>query len=149
MKTVFDPAVRAEVVERMGRIPPDRRPLFGKMSAPQMVCHVSDALRVSLGEIPTRSKGKKVFTNPVVRWLLIHVLPWPKGKTQTAREMLTAQPTDWAADLGTFRALLERMGSRGPGGAWPPHPLFGNLSGKMWGHLTYRHLDHHLGQFGV
>jgi hypothetical protein len=149
MKNIFDPAVRAELVERMGRVPPDRKPLWGKMDAPRMLCHVTDALRVAVGDIPARSKGKKAFANPVVRWLLIYALPWPRGKAQTAPEMLTTKPESWDGDMAAFRTLLERAGAVGPGGSWAEHPLFGNISGKTWGDLAYRHLDHHLRQFGA
>jgi Protein of unknown function (DUF1569) len=148
VKTIFDPAVRAEVVARMERVPPGRAPLFGRMSAPQMLCHVSDQMRAALGELPVRSKGKALFANPVVAWLLIHVVPWPKGKAQTAPEMLTAKPTTWDGDLRSFRELVERVGVQPSGGAWPAHPLFGAISGRAWGRLVYRHLDHHLRQFG-
>ena len=114
-----------------------------------MLCHVSDSLRSALGELPTTSRRKALFTNPAVRWLLIHALPWPKGKVQSSPEMLTAQPTEWAADLAVFRSLLERAGTQDPAGNWPDHPLFGDLSGPAWGVLIHRHLDHHLRQFGV
>lgn len=149
MKTIFDPAARASLARRMERVAPDGRPRWGRMSAPQMLCHVSDALRMAVGDLPVKSKGKMMLANPVVRWLAIYVLPWPKGKTRTAPEMLTAQPTEWAADLATFRALLERAGAKPADGPWPVHPLFGDINGKTWGALSYRHLDHHLTQFGA
>src|SRR5215216_4433763 len=77
-KTIFDPEARASLLARMERVPPDRAPRWGKMNAPRMLCHVSDALRSALGDLPARSKGKKLFTNPLVRWLMIYVVPWPK-----------------------------------------------------------------------
>lgn len=148
-KTVFDPEARASLISRMEGLPADRKPLWGKMNAPRMLCHVSDAVRVALGDITVTSKGKSAFANPLVRFLAIYVLPWPKGKMDTAVEMLTSSPTDRDADLASFRALLDRIGARGPGGSWPAHPLFGRMSGKTWGDLTYRHLDYHLRQFGA
>ena len=32
---------------------------------------------------------------------------------------------------------------------WPPHPMFGEFTKDQWGKLEYKHLDHHLTQFGV
>ena len=32
---------------------------------------------------------------------------------------------------------------------WNPHPLFGKLTHEQWGKMEYKHLDHHLKQFGV
>jgi hypothetical protein len=45
-------------------------------------------------------------------------------------------------------ALVERFGHADPGKVWPVSPVFGALSGKDWGALSYKHLDHHLRQFG-
>lgn len=147
MKTVFDARARGELLERFGRIEPGRRPLWGKMDAPRMVAHLNDALRMGLGELATKPKGNALFRNPVVRWLLINVLPWPKG-TPTAPELLAAPPGGWDADTRAFRELLERVGAADPRGSWPEHPMFGRLSGRGWGELVYRHVDHHLRQFG-
>lgn len=30
-----------------------------------------------------------------------------------------------------------------------PHPFFGKLTSEQWGKGIYKHLDHHLKQFGV
>ncbi len=30
-----------------------------------------------------------------------------------------------------------------------PHPFFGNLNSEEWDTLNWKHLDHHLRQFGV
>ena len=147
MKTVFDARSRGELLERFGRVAPGRRPLWGKMDAPRMVCHLNDALRMGLGELATTPVGNAVLRNPLVSWLLINVLPWPKG-TPTAPELLAAPSATWDADTSAFRALLERVGAADPRGSWPTHPIFGRLTGKRWGELTYRHVDHHLRQFG-
>ncbi|MBL0146112.1 MAG: DUF1569 domain-containing protein [Chitinophagaceae bacterium] len=29
------------------------------------------------------------------------------------------------------------------------HPFFGKFTGDQWGKFMYKHLDHHLQQFGV
>ena len=47
-------------------------------------------------------------------------------------------------------ALLSRFAEGGPQAAGKAtHPSFGNLKGDEWGILVYRHLDHHLQQFGA
>jgi hypothetical protein len=46
--------------------------------------------------------------------------------------------------------LIDRLIERGTDAAGKEtHPFFGKLSGKEWGELTYKHIDHHLQQFGV
>jgi hypothetical protein len=146
-KTVFDAGARGELVRRMESITPDRRPLWGKMGTGQMLAHVNASLAMATGELATQPKNTPL-ANPLLRWLLIYVLPWPKG-TPTAPELLATPPGEWAAELARFRDLLEQVGTQSPDGAWPRHPAFGKMKGKHWGALIHRHLEHHLRQFAA
>jgi len=146
-QTVFDPAVRRELRERMEKVREDTRPLWGKMNAPQMLAHLNAALEMGLGDLKTAPKPSPL-ANPLARWLVIYKLKWPQG-TPTAPELLAAPPGAWEAELARFRDLLERTGACSPDGEWPRHPAFGVMKGKHWGVLTFRHADHHLRQFGA
>ncbi|HYH78176.1 MAG TPA: DUF1569 domain-containing protein [Longimicrobium sp.] len=147
VRTVFDPAAREELIGRMERVRPDVPPQWGKMNAGQMLAHVNASLAMGLGELKTAPKRTPI-ANPLARWLLIYKLKWPQG-TPTAPELLATPPAEWDADLARFRDLMARMGSRPASAEWPRHPAFGAMTGKQWGDLTYKHLDHHLRQFGV
>jgi hypothetical protein len=118
------------------------------MTAPEMVAHLIAALRAALGDLPI-GPPRGPWSRPPLNWLVIYVLPWPKGKTQSPPELLNARPTTWAADGQTLRSLLLQCGERGPRGAWPLSAAFGRLSGRAWGVMMRKHLDHHLRQFGV
>src|SRR5687768_18257394 len=118
------------------------------MSASRMICHLSDSVRVSTGEIPAEFKNGPL-ANAVVRWLLAYVVPFPKGKAETAPEMLVTQPADWRTDLLTAQKLLRAAAQRGANVTWARHPAFGDVSGKLYGVFIYKHFDHHLRQFGV
>jgi len=48
MPSLFDPKTRDAILDRIGRLAPDRKPLWGRFTAPEMVCHVSCDLRQSL-----------------------------------------------------------------------------------------------------
>ena len=146
-KTLGDRATREELVRRMESIDPTRGGLWGKMNAGQMLAHVNASLAMATGELPTKPK-KSPLANPLGRWLIIYTMPWPKG-APTAPELLATPPAEWPADLARYRGLLEQAGTKPVDGDWPPHPAFGKLSGKDWGVLGYRHIDHHLRQFGV
>ena len=146
-KSLFDQREREELRRRMESIRPDAPPLWGKMNAGQMLAHVNASLAMALGDLPTKPKRTPI-ANPLARWLLIYKLKWPPG-TPTAPELLGTAPGEWAADLARFGELLERNGSQDPAGEWPRHPAFGRLTGRQWGDLGWKHLDHHLRQFGV
>jgi len=51
MPSLFDPQVRKAVVDRISRLKPDGKPIWGRFTAPEMVCHVSCDLRQGLGEL--------------------------------------------------------------------------------------------------
>jgi hypothetical protein len=115
------------------------------MSPHEMVCHLSDQLRLALGELPARPIPGPLRYSPV-KQLVISVLPWPKG-AKSPPESFTARPTEWERDVSTLRDLLEQFGSRVGQRDWPDHPLFGRMSASLWTRLTCRHFDHHLRQF--
>jgi hypothetical protein len=145
MPTLLDSTDRARILERLRRLQPSSQPQWGKLTAPTMVCHVADALRVGLGDLP----AKRVDTLPsrtLIKWLVVYspVQP-PRGKVQTAPEMLTHAPTNWADDVATLEGLIGRM-AMAPSLA--VHPFFGPLTLEGWCRLMWKHLDHHLRQFG-
>ena len=148
MPSLFDPQVRTAILNRIARLTPERKPLWGRFTAPDMVCHVSCGLLQGLGELDTGPPAGLLSRFPL-NWLMIHVLPWPKGKGQSPPEFLATPPTTWAADVSRLRDLIERFAARGPVAAWPPSRVFGRISGNSWGALQHKHLDYHLGQFGV
>ena len=84
---------------------------------------------------------------PIVKQLVMFYLPWPRG-VSTAPELLSRRPEQWANEIDALRAVIQAFATKSQHGAWPSHPRFGQLSGAEWGRLMYRHLDHHLTQFG-
>ncbi len=150
MPSVFTPEREADLRARVARLSPEARAQFGTLNAPRMLCHLIDAYRNALGENPTPMR-KSVLSNPLVRWLIIHVVPFPKGKAKTAPSFLATQPHDWAADVARWNELLTQIVTRGRDASpqWDVHPAFGVLSTGDWGALIYKHTDHHLRQLGV
>ncbi len=147
MKTLFDGSSRNELLERLRHLAPDKQPLWGRMTAHEMVCHLNVALRQCLGEVDLGKAGGPLSHWPL-NWLAIHVMPWPKG-AKTAPGLLGSKPATWDSDLDTLSGLVEKFGKRDETGPWPPSVVFGRISGRSWGVLEHRHLDHHLRQFGL
>lgn len=63
--------------------------------------------------------------------------------------MLTTAPLAWDRDSAALHALIDRFAEKTPSEDWAAHPAFGPLSGREWDVLSWKHLDHHLRQFGV
>jgi hypothetical protein len=147
MKTIWDPSLRSELLSRFEKLTTDRRPAWGSMTAGQMIAHVADPMKAALGEMTVAMKPG-LFSNPIVRHFIIYWSPWPKG-APTAPEFLHSHPEDLEAGLAALRETLERFVAARKDASRKPHPAFGLLSGRAWGRLMYRHLDHHLRQFKI
>ena len=148
MKTIWETGRQQEIRDRVARLRPDARGVWGKLSAPAMVCHLADSLKMALGDLPVAPKHMPI-RYPPLKQFIIYVAPFPKS-APTAPELLTRSPAAWQADLSELQALVDRLVARGrESSPWPEHPAFGKLSHRAWGVLTYRHMDHHLRQFGA
>jgi hypothetical protein len=145
--TIFDPRVRDSLVQRLLTLTPERRPRWGRMSAPQMVSHLIQACRMACGELPVAPKASPLRSFPL-NWLVVHWLPWPKG-APTAPELAARSAEQWDRDIDDLVTRIRRFSERNPSDRWPEHPAFGALSGASWGVLAYRHIDHHFDQFGI
>lgn len=136
------------MVARIRDLKPDANRLWGRMSAPQMVAHLTDQMHHALGDEPVAARSG-MLRWPPVRFASIYVIPWPKGRIKGPPEAFTTQPTTWEADIEGLELLLERFAARDPESNWPDHALFGHMRGRDWGVFVHKHFDHHLRQFGV
>ena len=150
LDSIYAPGVHQTMKHRLTGLQPDTKARWGRMSAHQAVCHLADALRMVLGERSTVIKGNLLLRTVVRFSALTMPMPWPKG-TDTAPELDQERggtaPTDFSADKDDLATLVDRfVGHSGRNMA--THPIFGNLTRGEWGRWGYRHLDHHLTQFG-
>lgn len=145
---MFESATRDQFRRRLAALRPDAVPRWGRLSAPAMVCHLADTLRLTLGDVSSMPVPSPLRL-PGVKHLVIGLLPWPRGRIVGPAEAFTTLPAQWAGDLSALDELLERFGRSGDRDAWPPHPVFGAMSRPLWDRFTCRHTHHHLTQFGV
>jgi len=151
MSTLAREDRRVEIVRRLRALRADSPRRWGRMSAHQAVCHLSDAFRMALGQRSVApATGRRQRT--AVKWMALYVpLPWPTG-IMTLPELdqtcTGTSPVEFAADLRELEALLEAFVRR-RGHYSPQHPIFGRMSTRDWLRWAYRHTDHHLRQFGV
>ena len=148
---LFRPNVLAEVEGRLTELTSDSTAQWGKMSPHQAVCHLADTFRMVLGD---RSIAMKtgLLTRTAIRFFALTLpLPWPKN-VATAPELDQARdgttPAEFQADVDELKVLMAKFVAPA-GQGMETHPIFGNLTAGEWGRWGYRHLDHHLRQFGV
>lgn len=144
--TLKDAQTRTAMVQRLRQVQPDSQPRWGTLTAPRMLCHIADQMRVGLGQIPSKDRGT-LFMHTLLKWVVLYT-PFqpPPGKVQTSREMLTSVPASWTNDMAACEMLIDEVGA---GRAGAVHPAFGAMNGNEWALIAWKHLDHHFRQFGV
>ena len=146
-RTLWNESDRRDLLERVNKLRPDMHPAWGKMNATQMITHLTDWMRMAIGDLKSAPKNKPM-RYPVIKQLIIYVMPWPKG-VPTAPELLAREASGWDDERSDFIKRLKSFETLKSKTDWPPHPAFGRLSIRTWGVLGYKHTDHHLRQFGV
>lgn len=119
------------------------------MTAPQMICHLNDSFDVGTGA-KYASPASGVFQRALMKWVALRVpLRWPHG-VPTRPELLQGRggtpPSEWEADCA---GLIRRMEDFAAVREFGLHPIFGQMTRTDWLVWGFRHVDHHLRQFGV
>ena len=113
-----------------------------------MLQHLRLSAQMALGQLPVASANKRPFQMFPLKHLLLYVLPFPKG-APTAVELKPNAVVTFDEERALLVSLLEQIGAGPQDATGPAHPLFGPMSWREWGVVTYKHVDHHLKQFGV
>lgn len=152
MKTLARERDRAELRRRLRTLRADSVARWGRMSAPQMVCHVSDAFRMLIDQIPV-TPATGLAQRTVVKWAALYLpMPWPSGISTVPEidQLLSGtKPTAFSTDVAELETLVDRVVAGIGTLDGRLHPIFGPLSENAWLRWGYLHMDHHFRQFGV
>ncbi len=148
MKSIFDKAVYGELLSRIDNLQPTSERKWGVMLPAQMLNHCTHPLAVGLG----REVLKK--PNLIMRILLRNFkkslyndTPW-KRNLPTVRQYKVTSEKDFYEEKKALLELVNDFHNTQNFGQLAAHPAFGHFTLEQWGQLQYKHLDHHLSQFG-
>ena len=151
MKTLARQRDRSELLQRLRHISPQSARRWGRMSAHQMVCHLSDAFEMANGRKAVSSSAS-FLERTVIKWTALYLpVHWPTGvltRPEIDQEIGGTKPAAFAADVAQLEALVEFFAMHAKEATCRPHPIFGKLSESAWLRWGYLHMDHHLRQFG-
>jgi hypothetical protein len=148
MESLFDRSTLNKVTERIERLTPNTNAQWGKMNVAQMLSHCTMAFSVPLSPTPL----PRMFLGRLLGWAIKKELynenPY-KRNLPTAPEFKITTEKDFKASKENLLAAMNSFHQKGKEGIGDQiHPFFGKYTAEQWGMGMYKHLDHHLQQFG-
>jgi hypothetical protein len=150
MRSLFEAGAVEQIKERLARLQPDCQREWGTMTAAQAIAHCAAGMEWAVGErIPPR-----MLLGRIMGWVMKPIVlgnerPMRPG-SPTSRDLVVRDQRDLGTERERLGRLIDRFVVAGPKGCTVhPHSFFGRLTPEEWAELTYKHLDHHLRQFGV
>ena len=147
MQSLLNDAGHAEIIDRLDKLNENSERLWGKMTVGQMCWHCQYPLKLAIKNKENTSKGNW-FIKLFFKKSLYNDKPWRKN-LPTSPQLKAREPKDFQEERNKLRALENEFHSLKDREVWHPHPTFGSFTKEEWGQLEYKHLDHHLTQFGV
>ncbi len=147
MPKIHDPAFRESLKSRVSRLQQDAPRKWGKMSADQMLWHVNRGLENALGRFPMATV-KMPLPGTLMKFVVLNV-PWRKGNTPTAPELVAQGTHDFDAERSRLLRLLDEFAAKPIEGHWGDSAFLGRMKGSEWSRLMGKHVDYHLKQFSA
>ena len=149
MKNLFDKSCSEEITARISKLSLQSQRQWGKMDVSQMLAHCKEAFKVPLSDTPL----KQMFIGRLLGWAFKKSLytekPW-KQNLPTAPQFIVKDSRNFDTEKNELLSLLNKFHNSVPADIEKiTHPMFGKFTGEQWGKAMYKHLDHHLTQFGV
>src|ERR1041385_674558 len=149
MNNLYDPKDNAGILERISKVKPDSKAQWGTMNAAQMMAHIHVAMQSAMGNNNMKRSFMGRFIGPLIKPGVMGSKPLPKS-TPTDVTHIFPNDIDFAESQSKAIAAVKKFIENGPSKATThPHPFFGRLTPGEWAILQWKHLDHHLRQFGV
>jgi len=150
MNNLFEAARVKEVKERVAQLMPNSERVWGKMNPAQALAHCAAGIEVAVGDrMPPRMLLGSIIGRIVKPMALENDEPMRRN-SPTTKGLEVLDERDLGIERERLCRLIDRFAAGGPAGCTThPHSFFGRLTPDEWATLMYKHLDHHLRQFGV
>lgn len=146
VKNLFDPVVKQEIIDRINKLTPQTQRQWGRMDVAQMLAHCQMPLGVATGKHKLKGGFFLKLVGPFFKKKLFDDNPF-KQNLPTDASFKMATPKDFEKEKQELLQIISDFSETTMSGE--PHPFFGKLTNEQWSRGTWKHLDHHLRQFGV
>ena len=149
MPTLFNAADNNEILKRIHHLNSTSQPLWGKMSVSQMLAHCQQPLKVGFGELKLKRTLIGILFGSMAKKKFMGEGGFGKN-LPTDKSFIFKEDKNFEEEKARLVQLIQRFAADGPNGLTDAiHPFFGKMTPDEWSILSWKHLDHHLTQFGV
>ena len=151
MKNLFDATVANQVKTRLRKLEPHSERRWGNMTAAQMLAHCSASMQWAVGElVPEKGALPARLMGRLVKPMVFRNEDPLRKNSPTAKSLIVADERDLDQERDRLSRLIDKFAVGGAAACTTnPHSFFGKMTPEEWAILMYKHLDHHLRQFGV
>jgi hypothetical protein len=150
VKNLFDRGTATEIETRLDRLRPDSAAQWGRMNVAQAMTHCRLSVEMALGDLRPPRKLIGRLLGRIIKPLALGDDKPMRKNSPTVDGIVVGDSRDLEVERRHLREAIDRFVSGGRAGVTTyPHAFFGTLAPDEWGILMYKHLDHHLRQFGV
>ncbi|MDN3582964.1 DUF1569 domain-containing protein [Mucilaginibacter flavus] len=149
LPNIFTAPVANGVIERINTLTPQTQPQWGKMNVAQMLAHCNVSYEMTYEDKhPKPNPFMKLIIKLLVKKVVVSETPY-KRNNPTAPAFLITTEKDFEAEKSRLIAYIQKTQQLGEKALDGRESLsFGPLSITEWNNMYYKHLDHHLTQFG-
>lgn len=149
MRSLFEADAANGILARLNNLQPATKSLWGKMNVSQMLAHCHAPLQVALGEKQLKRRLVGLLFGRIARKSMLKPGDFTKN-LPTDPGFLVKDDRDFDTAKKQLESLIQRFSEADSQSvAAKTHPFFGKMTAEEWGILQWKHLDHHLRQFGV
>lgn len=146
VKNLFDGNVKQDIIKRINNLTPQSPALWGKMNVAQMLAHCQMPLGVATGDHKIQRSFLFKLIGPMFKGLIFSEKPF-KRNLGTDKSFIMNKEKDFNTEKQKLIDMIERFSEKTM--TDEPHPIFGKMTKEEWSKGSWKHLDHHLQQFGV
>jgi hypothetical protein len=150
MESLFNQADNQKIIDRINTLSNTSQAQWGKMNVSQMLKHGQAPLHVAFGDLKLkRGLIAMLFGGMIKKKLMKDDKPFDRN-LPTDKSFIVVDKREFEKEKAELIKLVKRFVEKGPNALTKDtHPFFGVLTPNEWDVLQWKHLDHHLRQFGV
>jgi len=150
MKNIFDRSVSDEIINRINQLQPETKAEWGKMNAAQVLAHCNVTYEmIYTDKHPKPGFFTRFMLKLFVKSTVVNEKPYKKNG-QTAPQFIIKEEKDFDKEKARLIAYINQVQQEGEAAFdGKESHSFGPLTTTEWNNSFYKHLDHHLVQFGV